>query len=94
MLSLFGAERMCPLAALGQLMNQSGHSTIRAGEASHSRPRGAGASRHGDKYIEDEGPNRLMLESAALTELEELGFVDLSIVCRELMDAVLVARKV
>ena len=44
-------------------------------------------------YIEDEGPNRLMLESAALTELEGLGFVDLSIVCRERMDAVLVARK-
>jgi tRNA (cmo5U34)-methyltransferase len=44
-------------------------------------------------YIEDEGPSRLMLESAALTELEGLGFVDLSIVCRERMDAVLVARK-
>jgi hypothetical protein len=45
-------------------------------------------------YIEDEGPDRLMLERAALTELEGLGFVDLSIVCRERMDAVLVARKV
>jgi tRNA (cmo5U34)-methyltransferase len=45
-------------------------------------------------YIEDESPSHLMLESAALTELEGLGFVDLSIICREHMDAVLVARKV
>ena len=45
-------------------------------------------------YIEDESPSHLMPESAALTELEGLGFVDLSIVCRERMDAVLVARKV
>jgi SAM-dependent methyltransferase len=44
-------------------------------------------------HIEDEGPNHLMLESAALTELEALGFVELSIVCRRRMDAVLVARK-
>jgi len=44
-------------------------------------------------YIEDESPKHLMLESAALAELEELGFTDPSIVCRERMDAVLVARK-
>jgi len=45
-------------------------------------------------YIEDEGPTRLMLERAAATQLNGLGFVDLSIVCRARMDAVLVARKV
>ena len=44
-------------------------------------------------YIEDESPKHVMLESAALRELETLGFIDPSIVCRERMDAVLVARK-
>lgn len=44
-------------------------------------------------YIEDEGPNHVMPESTALKELEKIGFADLSIVCRERMDAVLVARK-
>jgi len=44
-------------------------------------------------YIEDESPKHVMLESAALTELAGLGFVDVSTVCRERMDAVLVARK-
>ncbi|MCP4385283.1 MAG: class I SAM-dependent methyltransferase [Hyphomicrobiales bacterium] len=44
-------------------------------------------------YIEDEGPNHLMPESATLKELGGLGLVDLSIICRERMDAVMVARK-
>ena len=44
-------------------------------------------------YIEDEGPNHLMPETATRAELEAVGFVDISTVCRERMDAVMVARK-
>ena len=44
-------------------------------------------------YIEDEGPNHVMLERAALSEMDGLGFVELSIVSRCRMDAVLVAHK-
>jgi ubiquinone/menaquinone biosynthesis C-methylase UbiE len=44
-------------------------------------------------YVEDEAPDRIMLEADAIERLHDLGLADVEIVFRHYMDAVLTARK-
>ena len=43
-------------------------------------------------YVEDEAPDRIMLEAEAIERLTDLGFADVEIAYRRYMDAVLTAR--
>jgi len=44
-------------------------------------------------YVEDEAANRVMPEADAITRLNDVGFADVRITYRRLMDAVLIAYK-
>jgi SAM-dependent methyltransferase len=44
-------------------------------------------------YVEDEAPDRIMLEADAIERLHDLGLADVEIAYRHYMDAVLTARK-
>jgi hypothetical protein len=43
-------------------------------------------------YVEDEAPDRVMLEADAVERLHDLGLANVEIVYRNYMDAVLIAR--